>query len=155
MDDCQRGEGARSVGVGADPGAAPVAESASTAPDLRGSLCVWPEGILFACEHLRSEPHRHFTASLFFAVSGSVRIRVWPGPTWYETRGALIAPNVMQEMDARGSNLVILQIDPESDAYARVAPRLLFGPVHALAAPVIDELSARAWTMLREPRWSP
>jgi AraC-like DNA-binding protein len=151
MDDGRRGGWDPSVSAGA-PGAA---SCTSTAPDLRGSLCVWPEGILFGCEHLRSEPHRHFTASLFFALSGSLRVRVWPQPTWCETRGALIAPNVMQEMDARGCNLVILQIDPESDAYARVAPRLLFGPVHALATPVVDELSTRARAMLRDPRWSP
>ena len=153
MDDCERGGREPTPGAGAVRLAADG--HASTAPGLRGCLCVWPEGILFAGEHVRSEPHRHFTASLFFALSGSPRIRVEPQLEWSETRAALIAPNVMQEMDARGCRLVILQIDPESDAYARVAPRLQYGPVHALPESVVDELSTRAQTMLRDPDWSP
>jgi len=154
MDDYQRGGWDPSLGAGGGT-ALVFDERVCTAPDLRGSLYVWPEGILFVGEHVRSEPHRHFTASLFFAMSGSLRIRVEPKAEWCETRAALIAPNVMQEMDAWGCQLVNLQIDPESDAYARVAPRLLFGPVHPLPDSLADELSTRARAMLREPAWSP
>ncbi len=154
MDDCERGGLNPSLGAG---GAAPLVADgcASTSPDLSGSLYVWPEGILFAGEQVRNEPHRHFTASLFFALSGTLRLRVEPQRGWFETRAALIAPNVMQEMDARGCRVVILQIDPEGDAYARLVPRLQLGPVQALQGSLVDELSGRAGAMLRDPGWSP
>src|SRR5262249_32715353 len=148
MDDSERATWNPSVG--------PFAADAdvSTAPDLRGSLYIWPDGILLVGEHVRSEPHRHFTASLFFALSGSLRLRVESPAGWCETRGALIGPNVRQELDARGCRLVILQIDPETDAYARVARRLLFGSVHMLSGALVDALSTRAGAMLRDPGFS-
>jgi AraC-like DNA-binding protein len=153
MDDYERGGWDPSPGAGS--AALALDRRVSAAADLRGSLCIWPEGILFVGEHVRSEPHRHFTASLFFALSGSLRVRVEGKPGWFETRAALVAPNVMQEMDAGECRLVNLQIDPESDAYARVAPRLLVGAVHALPDAVGDELSTRACAMLGDPAWSP
>jgi AraC-like DNA-binding protein len=142
------------------PGARAVSEASSEGEPavesgLQGTLCVWPDGILFIGENVRSEPHRHFTASLFFALSGCLRVRAGAEREWRETRGALIAPNVRQEMDARGCRLVVLQIDPETDAYARVVSRLLFGPVHWLPDAVVDTLSAHVCDMFRDPDWSP
>lgn len=152
MDDFDRD--AWTPSPGAEVGSLAASRTA-TATDLHGSLCVWPDGILLVGEDVRSEPHRHFTASLFFALSGTLRVRVESRAGWSETRGLLIAPNVRQEMDATGCRLVVLQIDPETDAYARVASRLLFGPVHELPGPVVNELAARTRGMLRHPGWSP
>src|SRR5262252_9652315 len=74
----------------------------AAATDLHGSLCVWPEGILFLGANVRAARHHHFTASLFFALDGRIRIRIGSARDWAETRGALVGPNVCQEMDARG-----------------------------------------------------
>jgi len=135
----------------------PDGTEALTAPalDLHGSLCVWPEGILFLGGNVRAARHHHFTASLFFALDGRIRIRIGSARDWFETRGALVAPNVRQEMDARGCHLVNLQIDPETAAYARVAPRLASSPMHELPADVVGELSDRTLSLLRDPGWSP
>src|SRR4029453_14354442 len=81
MDDCQRGGWDPSAGGGTVPAAD---AGASPAPHLPGSLCAWPGETLSPGEPLGREPHRHFTASLFFALSGSLRIRVEPELTWYE-----------------------------------------------------------------------
>ncbi len=127
---------------------------APTPPEVQGTLSVWPDGILFVGEDVRSEPHHHYTASLFFALSGTLRIRVAPEPRWLATRGALVAPDVRQEMDARGCLLVNLQIDPETDEYGRVASRLA-GPLYELPHAVVDELAARTRSMLSAPGYSP
>src|SRR5262245_26250606 len=122
---------------------------------LRGTLYLWPDGILFIGENVRSKPHSHFTASLFWALDGSLRIQAGSEQTWLTTRGALVAPNVRQQMDARGCRLTILQIDPETDAYARVAWRLAHGPVCDLPPEVVIELCEGTRTMLDDPASSP
>jgi AraC-like DNA-binding protein len=85
----------------------------------RGTLHFWHEGILFVGSDVANEPHRHFTASLLFALSGAFRVRFDRSP-WRLTRGVLVAPNTLQQLDATGCRLVIMQIDPETSAYAHV-----------------------------------
>jgi AraC-like DNA-binding protein len=86
--------------------------------DPRGTLYFWHEGILFVGSNVSNKPHRHFTASIAYALSGTFRAR-FRGSPWRPVRGVLVAPNVEQQMDA-GCRVVILQIDPETSAYASV-----------------------------------
>lgn len=105
-----------------------------------GTVHLWHEGILFIGTGIRNAPHRHFTASLTFTLAGDFGFRGQRGPL-RTVRGVAVAPNVLQAMDTRGQPVVILQIDPETEAYARMA-RLFAqrGPVVDLADAVVDRL---------------
>jgi AraC-like DNA-binding protein len=121
----------------------------------RGTLHFWHEGTLFVGSGVSNRPHRHFTASLLFALSGRFRVRVGGAP-WRAMRGVLVAPNTEQQLDAIDCRLVIMQIDPETTAYARVHGVLATrGPVHELAPDVVDEVRAGAAAALQRPDFHP
>jgi AraC-like DNA-binding protein len=117
--------------------------------DPRGTLYFWHEGILFVGSDVSNEPHRHFTASLAFALSGTFRAR-FNGSPWRPVRGVLVAPNVEQQMDGAGSRVVILQIDPETSAYAPVNGILARrGPVCELPPELVGRLRMGTEAALR------
>lgn len=109
-----------------------------------GEVHLWHEGILFLGTGIRNAPHRHFTASLSFALDAPFAFRTGRG-AWRRLRGVAVASNVTQQMDCRGATVVILQIDPETDAYGRMA-RLFAqqGAVVELGDAVVDRLVAAA-----------
>jgi AraC-like DNA-binding protein len=117
--------------------------------DPCGTLYFWHEGILFVGSDVSNRPHRHFTASLAYALSGSFRAR-FNGSPWRPLRGVLVAPNVEQQMDAAGCRLVVLQIDPETSAYAPVNGVLARrGPVCELPSDLVGRLRAGTQAALR------
>lgn len=85
----------------------------------QGAVHIWHEGIVFVGTGLRNAPHRHFTASLIFGIDGPFAFRA--GAPWRMVRAIVTAPNVTQQMDTRGHQVVIMQVDPETEAYARLA----------------------------------
>ena len=127
------------------PGAAmlidPLGERAGTGPRVHGTLCIWPDGILFTGGNLVNAWHRHLTASLFFSLHGRFRLRIGRQAAWRSSRGILVAPNTVQQLDARGCELAILQIDPETEAYARIASRLAHESLNELEPALVDRLA--------------
>jgi AraC-like DNA-binding protein len=111
-----------------------------------------------------NEPHRHFTTSILFGLDGPIRVKAGASADFQPLNGVVVAPNVEQQLDARGVRLVALQVDPESEAYARIAHLVAGASVHVLPSDVVDRLRAafqdldgtaaaflRAWeTTLRE-----
>jgi AraC-like DNA-binding protein len=85
-----------------------------------GVVHIWHEGILFLGTGITNAPHRHFTASLIFGVDGPFAFRSGRGP-WRTAEAIVTGPNLLQSMDTRGSQVVIMQVDPETDAYVRLA----------------------------------
>jgi AraC-like DNA-binding protein len=130
-----------------------VSRNGGAGGDPRGTLYLAPHGALFVGSDIVNEPHRHFTASLCFSPDGEFRVRADGTAGWQSYRGLLVAPNVEQEMDARGCLMAILQIDPETDAYARIAHRFdKHGKLHALPDELTASLAAHLAELLgREP----
>lgn len=114
-----------------------------------GAVHIWHEGILFLGTGIRNALHRHFTASLSVALEGTYAFREGRAK-WRRLRGIAVAPNVAQQMDCSGTQVAILQIDPETDAYARMA-RLFAqrGSVFELPNETVDEIAA-AWRAMHE-----
>ena len=83
---------------------------------MRGSLCLWPEGILFHGSNVRTTRTRPSTASVVFARSGQLRVRIGTDPAWVAVRCAVLAPNVPQQVESVDGDLVMLKIDPETKA---------------------------------------
>ena len=112
------------------------------APEPSGRICFFPAGALFVGQGLVNEPHRHFTASIPFALTGRLRVRT-RSRDWWPTRGVAFAPNVEQAMDAPSGTVVILQIDPETEDYRRIAPLFAAGKVCELDGALCEKLVER------------
>lgn len=85
-------------------------------------------------------PHRHFTASIIVGMSGPFRLRAEPSSDWIPMDAVMVAPNLEQQLDARGTEVAILQVDPESRAYARIAHHFGDDDVRALGEPLLSRL---------------
>ena len=109
---------------------------------LSGALHLWPNGGLFVGADMVNEPHRHFTASVLVGLDGPIRVRVSPARDWSTVEGVMVAPNVEQQLDAGGRRLASLQIDPESDLFARIAPHFAASGVRPIAGPTLERLRA-------------
>lgn len=109
-----------------------------------GAVHLWHEGILFVGSGIRNALHRHFTASIAVALNAPFAFRA-ESQRWRHLRGVAVAPNVNQQMDCTRRRVAILQVDPETEAYARMA-RLFAerGRVVELADPLVDMLVAAA-----------
>jgi AraC-like DNA-binding protein len=94
----------------------------SAAP--QGAVHIWHEGIVFVGTGIRNAPHRHFTASLIFGIDGPFAFRSGRSP-WRTSRAIVTAPNAVQQMDTRGHRVAIMQVDPETAAYAQLAPHFV------------------------------
>jgi AraC-like DNA-binding protein len=122
---------------------------------MKGSLCLWPDGIVFFATNVRTSRARPSTASVYFARSGRLGLRVGRDTEWSETRGVLVAPSLPQQVQTINGDVVALKIDAETDAYRRIAGRFRDGPVYALPERTIHELSARAGPWLKGAAFSP
>ncbi len=122
---------------------------------MRGSLCLWPEGILFHGSNVRTTRTRPSTATVVFARSGQLRVRVGTDGTWVAVRCAVLAPNVPQQIESVDGDLVVLKIDPETDAFARVRTHVRDRPMHEVPDQVAFELAARTGPWLKGPAFSP
>lgn len=122
---------------------------------MNGSLHVWPGGILFLGANIRTSWARPSTASLFFVRSGRLRMRIGRDGDWQETRGALVAPNVTQQVETSDGDIVILKLDPQTHAYGRVAARLRDRALYDLPEDVAGQLSTEAETLLSDPEMAP
>jgi AraC-like DNA-binding protein len=122
---------------------------------MTGRLCLWPDGIVFVGASVRTSRPRPSTASLYFARTGRLGLRVGDATEWVRTRGVLVAPNLPQQVVSIDGEIVALKIDVESDAYRRIAGRCRSGPVYELPERTVDELSARSWPWLKGKAFSP
>ncbi len=118
-----------------------------------GAVHIWHEGILFLGGGIRNIPHRHFTASLIFGVDGPFAFHSGRKP-WRTVPAIVTAPNVVQQMDTRGHEVAIMQVDPETEAYARLARRFAEqGGVFEPDPAVVDELGTTLRRMRAEPQF--
>jgi AraC-like DNA-binding protein len=90
----------------------------------RGRLFVSPAGVAYLGRGLSNEPHKHFTASITLALEGCLRVRRDEDDEWRDVYGIAALPNVSQQLMDTNAVLVNLQVDPETEAYARLASRL-------------------------------
>lgn len=120
-------------------------------PPLRGTVHLWPDGVAFVGGDYYATPHERFAASLCISTDGPYRARYGGNREWSSWYGSLVAPNAQREVDMRGTSVVFLLLDPETDAYGRLAhlvgPRQ---PAHRVPDDVARRLASLARAMLEE-----
>ncbi len=90
-----------------------------------GTLFLWPDHWQVVGHLLPNRPHRHTSASWLVGLDGSFRLQV--EGQWRETRAALVAPDVEQALDPHGTRMWCAQLDPDSDLWRALRPRLQGG----------------------------
>jgi len=106
---------------------------------FHGALHLCPAGALFIGSDMVNEPHRHFTVSILIGIDREIRFRSG-SPGWASAGAVIVAPNVEQQLDARGAAIAILQIDPESDEFVRIAHHFENGKVRVLPGETVTRL---------------
>jgi AraC-like DNA-binding protein len=86
----------------------------------KGHLYVSTHGVAFLGRDLCTELHRHFTASLTVSIEGPISIRASGNQEWQSTFGLIAKPNAEQQLDPCGALVMNLQVDPETESYARL-----------------------------------
>jgi AraC-like DNA-binding protein len=110
----------------------------STPTGAEVSLPLWPPLLATRGPGDRSAPHSHHAMHFVLATSGSLRARAGGRP-WIEAAGVLTAPDVVHEIDARGVDVLIVFLEPESDVGGTLAAALA-EPLGPLPSADRDEL---------------
>lgn len=84
-------------------------------------MALWPSIMAVQAPGDRSEGHQHHTIHLVIARSGTISSRVGHETTPIESAGVSTAADVPHSIDARDREVVLLFVEPESDAGARLA----------------------------------
>jgi AraC-like DNA-binding protein len=106
-----------------------------TAP-LARALPSWPPLLATRGPGARSDRHAHHAMHLLLADRG-LRVRTTGG--WIEAAGVLTAPDVAHEIDATGTDVLLVFIDPESDVGEALRPTIA-GPVRTVSDDERDAL---------------
>lgn len=116
-----------------------MAKAISERQTFHGTLHLCSAGALFIGADMVNEPHRHFTVSILIGVDRAIRFRVG-ARSWATADAVMVASNVEQQLDARGTKIAILQLDPESDEFVRVAHHFEGGKVRVLPEETVSRL---------------
>jgi len=100
----------------------------------------WPPLLASRGTGARSSPHAHHAMHFIIAATGEISVRA--GSTSASVPGVLTAPDVRHALDASEREILLVFIDPESDAGSALAAAL-DGPVRALDAAARTALYTR------------
>ena len=79
---------------------------------------LWPPILAVRAPGGRSGAHSHHAMHILVAMDGELRVRAGEGGRWLSTPGLVTAPDVMHSIDATGREVLLVFLDPESDAGA-------------------------------------
>lgn len=87
---------------------------------------VWPPLLASRGAGGRSAKHAHHALHFLLAIGGELRAKV--GERWQSAAGVVTAPDAAHEVDATGTEVLIVFLDPESSAGAAIAGLIAAGP---------------------------
>src|SRR5262245_52351371 len=90
---------------------------AMAVPALKGQLVLNPDYVLFLGTGLHARAHRHLTASITLSLDAPFEVGI--GRELRQARAMLVRPDTENTVDARNARIINVQIDPETDLYAR------------------------------------
>jgi AraC-like DNA-binding protein len=113
------------------------------------ALPLWPPLLATRGPGGASGLHAHHALHFVIAVSGELRARQGQRGAWMRGAGVLTAPDVTHAIDARGCEIVLVFLDPESDLGTTLAEmlqgelRMLTPGERAALLPHADPLALR------------
>jgi AraC-like DNA-binding protein len=109
--------------------------------DPHAALPLWPPLVAARGPGGQSAPHAHHAMHFVLSTAGTLRVRAGASGPWAKGAGALTAADAIHEIDARGGEVLLVFLDPESEAGAALAGAL-DGPLRVLAPDERDALLA-------------
>jgi AraC-like DNA-binding protein len=79
---------------------------------------LWPPILALRAPGSRSAPHSHHAMHIMVCVSGELRVRADEHARWQSAAGVVTAPDTAHSIDASGADILLVFLDPESDAGA-------------------------------------
>jgi AraC-like DNA-binding protein len=101
---------------------------------------LWPAAMIIWGPGFSSTTHKHHSVQLVMALGGrTLRIRSGPGDTWNSCGAALVSADAPHELNARGGDILLAFVDPESELGAAL--------LEELSMPIcpIDEAKVKMW----------
>jgi AraC-like DNA-binding protein len=92
-------------------------------PAARG-MVAWPAAMIVWGPGFTSTAHRHHCVQLLMTLRGSLLMRGGPHEAWRKCGAALVRPDAVHEVDARGRTVLIGFIDAESEMGAALSERI-------------------------------
>ncbi len=96
-------------------------------------MTVWPPALATRGPGSRSALHSHHSLHFVLSIDGELRVRTSPLGRWATAAGVLTAADVPHAIDSHGTEVLLVFLDPESEAGAMFRP-LLQQPVRAVSA---------------------
>lgn len=87
-------------------------------------LMTWPPVLATRGPGFRGALHSHHALHFVLAIEGELRVRTSASGRWWGAPGVLTSPQVPHAIDAHGVEVLLVFLDPESDACAAVRPAL-------------------------------
>ena len=84
---------------------------------------LWPPLLAFRGPGAQSEPHAHHAMHIILCMDGELRVREGKG-AWQRAPGVVTAPDVAHAIDAAGAEILLVFLEPESDAGAALRATL-------------------------------
>ncbi|MFQ3788976.1 helix-turn-helix domain-containing protein [Halomonas sp. A29] len=89
---------------------------------VRGTLYLWNDRWMLLGHLPANRAHRHVSASLLLGLDGAFELEV--EGECRQTRAAVVAPDVAQALNPGQTTMLVAQLDPDSDAWRRLAGKL-------------------------------
>jgi AraC-like DNA-binding protein len=111
------------------------------------NVTVWPPVLATRGPGFPSALHSHHSLHFVFSIDGELRVRTSRLGRWSAAAGVLTSADTPHSIDSSGAEVLLLFLDPESDAGLTFRP-LLKRPVRLLSAPersaLVEDVVPRA-----------
>src|SRR5262245_31613721 len=84
----------------------------------------WPPLLAVRSPGTRRGLHTHHAMHFVLALDGNLRVRTSDRGQWVTVAGVLTSPDLPHTVDARGADMLVIFVDPESDVGAAFRPAL-------------------------------
>jgi AraC-like DNA-binding protein len=99
-------------------------------------MATWPAAMIVWGPGFTSTAHGHHCVQLLMAIRGSLLVRGDPAKPWTRCGAALVRPDAVHEVDARGRTVLIGFIDAESELGAALSAHI-DGAIASVPAPQV------------------
>ncbi|HEY6002836.1 MAG TPA: helix-turn-helix domain-containing protein [Anaeromyxobacter sp.] len=100
----------------------------------------WPPVLATRGPGWRGALHSHHSLHFVLAMEGELRVRTSAAGRWWSAAGVLTASDAPHAVDSEGVGMLVVFLDPESDAAATMRPALV-RPVRPFSASERDALA--------------
>jgi AraC-like DNA-binding protein len=103
---------------------------------------LWPPLLATRGPGAKSDGHAHHAMHIVLAVEGELAYRTTARGAWLRAAGVVTAPDVAHALDGSGVEILLVFIDPESDAGAALRAAIGERPLRAFTASERDAILA-------------